>query len=30
MEGLTDEEAAARLAGEGPNKLKEGKKDSLL
>ena len=30
MEGLTDAEAAARLAKNGPNKLKEGKKDSLL
>ena len=30
MEGLTDEEAAARLAKEGPNKLKEGKKESLI
>ena len=30
MEGLTDEEAAARLAQEGPNKLKEGKKESLI
>ena len=30
MEGLTDGEAAARLASDGPNKLREGKKDSLL
>ncbi len=30
MEGLSDAEAAARLTREGPNKLKEGKKDSLL
>ena len=30
MEGLTDAEAAQRLAQHGPNKLKEGKKDSLL
>ena len=30
MEGLTDAEAAARLAKDGPNQLKEGKKDSLL
>ena len=30
MEGLTDEEAAARLNRDGPNKLREGKKDSLL
>ena len=30
MEGLTDEEAAARLLRDGPNRLKEGKKDSLL
>ncbi len=30
MKGLTDEEAAARLTRDGPNKLKEGKKDSLL
>ena len=30
MEGLADAEAAARLAKTGPNKLKEGKKDSLL
>ena len=29
MQGLTDEEAAARLAAEGPNRLKEGKKESL-
>ena len=30
MEGLTEEEAAARLTRDGPNKLKEGKKESLL
>ena len=30
MEGLTDEEASARLLRDGPNKLKEGQKDSLL
>ncbi len=30
MEGLTNEEAAARLNRDGPNKLREGKKDSLL
>ncbi len=30
MEGLTDEEVAARLNRDGPNKLREGKKDSLL
>ena len=30
MEGLTDEEAAARLTRDGPNRLKEGKKESLL
>ena len=30
MEGLTDGEAAARLTRDGPNKLREGKKDSLL
>ncbi len=30
MEGLSEAEAAARLEREGPNKLKEGKKDSLL
>ncbi|MBR0513403.1 MAG: cation-translocating P-type ATPase [Clostridia bacterium] len=30
MEGLTDGEAAARLAKDGPNRLQEGKKDSLL
>ena len=30
MQGLTDAEAAARLAKDGPNNLKEGKKDSLL
>ena len=30
MEGLTEEEAAARLARNGPNKLKEGKKESLF
>ena len=29
-EGLTSQEAAARLAKNGKNKLKEGKKDSLL
>ena len=30
MEGLSNQEAAARLANEGPNKLQEGKKESLL
>ena len=30
MEGLSDEEAAERLTREGPNKLKEGKKESLI
>ena len=30
MQGLTDEEAAARLTRDGPNKLQEGRKDSLL
>ena len=30
MEGLTDEEAAARLSRDGLNKLQEGKKDSLF
>ena len=30
MEGLSDEEAAARLNRDGPNRLKEGKKESLL
>ena len=30
MEGLSDGEAAERLTRDGPNKLKEGKKDSLL
>ena len=30
MNGLTDEEAAARLSSHGPNRLKEGKKESLL
>ncbi len=30
MEGLSEAEAAARLECEGPNRLKEGKKDSLL
>ena len=29
MQGLTDGEAAGRLAGEGPNKLKEARKESL-
>ena len=29
MEGLTEEEAAARLAKDGPNRLKEGEKESL-
>jgi len=30
MEGLSDAEAAERLTRDGPNKLKESKKDSLL
>ncbi len=30
MQGLSDAEAAARLTRYGPNKLKEGKKDSLI
>ncbi len=30
MQGLTDAEAAARLTRDGPNRLKEGRKDSLL
>ena len=30
MEGLTGEEAAVRLTRDGPNRLKEGKKESLL
>ena len=30
MQGLSDEEAAARLRSEGPNKLKQPPKDSLL
>ena len=30
MEGLSEEEAAARLKRDGPNKLKEGEKESLL
>jgi len=30
MQGLTDEEAAARLTRDGPNKLKEEKKQSLI
>ena len=30
MSGLTDEEAAARLSRDGPNKLKEGEKESLI
>ena len=30
MEGLSDEEAAARLTREGPNRLKEAKKESLF
>ncbi len=30
MDGLSEETAAARLNSEGPNRLKEGKKDSLL
>ena len=30
MEGLTDEEASARLRQDGPNKLKEGQKESLI
>ena len=30
MEGLSEEEAAARLAADGPNRLKEGRKESLL
>ncbi len=30
LEGLTDEEAAARLTRDGPNRLKEEKKDSVF
>ena len=30
MTGLSDAEASERLKRNGPNKLKEGKKDSLL
>ena len=30
LEGLTEEEASARLSAYGHNKLKEGKKESLL
>ena len=30
MQGLTDEEAAARLTRDGPNRLKEAKKESLI
>ena len=30
MTGLSDAEASERLQKNGPNKLKEGKKDSLL
>ena len=30
MEGLSEEEAAARLARDGLNRLKEGEKESLL
>ena len=30
MQGLSDEEAAARLKRDGPNKLKEAPKDSLF
>ncbi|MBR2854653.1 MAG: cation-translocating P-type ATPase [Clostridia bacterium] len=30
MEGLSEAEAAARLSRDGPNKLKEGEKESLL
>ena len=30
MQGLTDEEAAARLNRDGPNRLKEAKKESLI
>lgn len=30
MEGLTEADASARLSREGPNKLKEGKKESLF
>ena len=30
MEGLTDEEAAARLSQDGPNRLKEGEKASVF
>ena len=30
MEGLSDEEAGARLKRDGPNRLKEGEKESLV
>ena len=30
MEGLAEEESAARLIKDGPNRLKEGTKESLL
>ena len=30
MEGLTDQEAGERLTRDGPNRLKEGKKESLI
>ena len=30
MEGLTDQEAGERLTRDGPNRLKEGRKESLV